>query len=59
MEILIVRVIQDLTTTTTLTSHLGSAGGSEMVTTSAWQTPKHATLRVGKKYCTGVECTSS
>lgn len=42
MEILIVRVMQDLTTTTTLTSHLGSAGGSEIVTTSAWQTPKNA-----------------
>lgn len=49
MEILIARVTQDLTTSTTLTRHLGSAGGSEMV----WQIPKHATLRVGEKCCTG------
>lgn len=41
MEILIVRVMQDLTTTSTLTSHLGSAGGSQVVATSTWQSVPH------------------
>lgn len=53
MEILTVRIMQDLTTNSTLTSHLGSAGDSEMVTTSAWQISQHGTPRESEKCCTG------
>lgn len=45
--------MQDLTTNSTLTSYLGCAGGSEVVTTSAWQIFHHGTPREGEKCCTG------
>lgn len=59
MEILIVSVMQDLTTASTLTSHLGSAGGSEVVATSAWQTPSVPHYGWSEMLDWGVECTSS